>query len=264
MYNHESYIGRAIQSVLDQTFTDFELLIFDDQSTDRSVDVVKSFSDPRIKLFVNDKNLGPEGNWNLTLTHARGQYIKLLCGDDLLEPTCLERQVGVLDDPAHRDVVLVTSNKLVIDAKGKVITKRRFTRKATKLSGKEGVRKLLILGSNPFGEPGAGLFRADLIPKLQGYRARIPYVIDLDFWCQLLRLGNVYLLPDFLFSFRISSTSWSSRIGFLQYRQWVDFLNLLKDEKHFQLSRADVLLGTTTGAAQFAARMVFFKLFASH
>jgi len=262
MFNHEAFIGRTIQSVLSQSFADFELLVFDDGSTDRSVEIVRAFDDPRIRLTLNEKNLGPEANWNLAISQVRGAYGKLLCGDDVLMPDCLAKQVAILDDPANADVGFVTCSKLVLDPKDRVVTKRRFARRGTKLSGQEGIRRLIFFGSNPFGEPGAGLFRASLIPQVAGYRARIPYLIDLDFWCQLLQLGSIYILPDFLFGFRISSTSWSSRIGLRQYRQWVDFLNQLRRENNFPMSAIDVLIGATTGAAQFAARIAFFKIFA--
>src|SRR2546423_6885320 len=90
-YNNEEFIAHTVKTVLDQTFSDFELVVVDDCSTDRSVSIVKGFSDPKIRLFQNSRNLGLGQNWNRALSRARGKYVKLLCGDDLLHATCLER-----------------------------------------------------------------------------------------------------------------------------------------------------------------------------
>lgn len=86
MYNNARFIAQTISSVLAQTFTDFELLIYDDHSTDLSFDIAASFTDSRIKLFRNSGNLGPEGNWNKAISRVRGKYVKLVCGDDILFP----------------------------------------------------------------------------------------------------------------------------------------------------------------------------------
>ncbi len=72
MYNNARFIAETINSVLSQTFTDFELLIYDDHSTDGSYDIAASLTDSRIKLFRNPENLGPEGNWNRAISKVRG------------------------------------------------------------------------------------------------------------------------------------------------------------------------------------------------
>ena len=77
VYNGEDYVHLAIQSVLDQTYSDFELLIVDNCSTDGTLEVFKTFLDPRIRLFVNSTNLGMVGNWNGSLKLATGEYIKI-------------------------------------------------------------------------------------------------------------------------------------------------------------------------------------------
>ena len=95
-YKGELFIRAAIESVLQQSFQDFELIISDDNSPDETQAIVESFEDPRIIYIRQDKNLGPEGNWNSCLSLARGKYFKLLPHDDLLRTDCLSRQVAVL------------------------------------------------------------------------------------------------------------------------------------------------------------------------
>src|SRR3974377_1497390 len=90
-YNGEGFIARTLESVLTQTFGDFEVLIADNKSTDSTISVIRTYPDPRIKVVQNESNLGLERNWNKVLSMASGRYVKLLCADDLLYPECLSR-----------------------------------------------------------------------------------------------------------------------------------------------------------------------------
>jgi glycosyltransferase involved in cell wall biosynthesis len=97
-YNNAAVIRRAIDSVLAQSFTDFELLVVDDASTDESVEVVRSFEDPRLRLLVNEENVGVAGVWNRAVRDARGVWVALLDSDDSWEPDKLARQMAYLRD----------------------------------------------------------------------------------------------------------------------------------------------------------------------
>ena len=89
-YNHEKYVGQAVQSVLDQTYQDFELVIADDGSTDRTAAEVAKFADPRIKFFPFSQNRGQFVTTNHCLRQATGEYIAVLNSDDAFLPTKLE------------------------------------------------------------------------------------------------------------------------------------------------------------------------------
>src|SRR5690242_1647265 len=97
-YNGAHFIGATIESVLSQTFEDFELIIVDDHSTDETVEIVQAFTDSRIRFSRNRENLGMGANWNHVLSLGLGKYVKLLCEDDLIHDECLERQVSLLED----------------------------------------------------------------------------------------------------------------------------------------------------------------------
>lgn len=98
-YNREKYIGEAIESVLASTYPDFELVIVDDVSTDQTVDIARSYAgkDPRIKVFVNEKNLGQFANRNRAAELSKGKYLKYLDSDDMLYPTGLEVLVDMME-----------------------------------------------------------------------------------------------------------------------------------------------------------------------
>ena len=99
MYNAENFIKPALESLLTQTFTDFEVILIDDCSTDRTLEIAKTFDDPRIRLVVNEKNLGNPGSArNVGLEHAIGEYVYFMDDDDLLLPNCLETFIDAIGD----------------------------------------------------------------------------------------------------------------------------------------------------------------------
>lgn len=97
VYNGERFLREAIESVLQQTFADFELLIVNDGSTDRSLDIIQTYNDSRIRLIDNGANLGLIAARNTGLKNARGEYIALLDCDDIAYPDRLAEQIAFLD-----------------------------------------------------------------------------------------------------------------------------------------------------------------------
>lgn len=118
VYNGEDYLDESLRSILDQTFTDFELIICDNDSTDETESICRSYAseDSRIRYFRNERNLGAAKNYNRTLRLARGEYFRWICHDDKLAPRCLEACVEVLDQ--HPEVVLAYPQTQMIDAQG--------------------------------------------------------------------------------------------------------------------------------------------------
>ncbi len=262
MYNNERYIAETIGSVLSQTMDDFELLIYDDHSTDRSLEIARSFDDPRITIFGSERNLGPEGNWNRAISDVRGRYVKLLCADDLLFPECLEKQLAAFELSENEGVSLVSAQRAIIDPEGKVlINKVNFIDGGLKAPD-EVVRKMVRLGTNIIGEPVCGLYPAGLIASTSGYSARIPYTIDLDFWMQLLRLGRLWMIDEPLCAFRISNLSWSSRIGEMRHEQFLAFMEEVAADELFQINDLDLFIGRFNSAVQSMTSLMGFKLFA--
>lgn len=118
VYNGADYVGGAIGSVLAQTFDDFELLILDNASTDRTEAICRAFAaaDPRVRYERRPDNVGAAGNYNGCVERARGRYLQWLCHDDLVAPTFLERTVAVLD--GRPDVALAQGRTRQIDEDG--------------------------------------------------------------------------------------------------------------------------------------------------
>ncbi len=121
VYNREQYVGEAIESILAQTFSDFEILVVDDGSTDTSVEKIHSYTDPRIRLISNKENLGIPKTRNKGVELARGQYMAMLDSDDKAHPERLEKQVAFLD--LHPDYAQIGSWCRMMDAQGHVLNK---------------------------------------------------------------------------------------------------------------------------------------------
>ncbi|OHV07741.1 glycosyltransferase family 2 protein [Kushneria phosphatilytica] len=128
VWNRERYLAAAIDSVLAQTFEDFELLIIDDGSTDRSLGIARSYADSRIRIVCNETNLGNTATRNRGLALARGQYLALLDSDDVAMPQRLAHQVAFLE--AQPSYALIGTTKSLIDANGRAITKRKRWQRA--------------------------------------------------------------------------------------------------------------------------------------
>jgi glycosyltransferase involved in cell wall biosynthesis len=259
-YNNDAFIGPAIESVLNQTFADFELVVIDDGSTDGTREKIRAFRDPRIRIMENERNLGHEGNWNKALLEARGRFIKILPGDDLLHPRCLERQLAAFEDPAAEGVALVACARDIIDAKGRKIMRRRFPGADGPISGLEAVRRCVRAGTNLIGEPAAVLMRAGLVSRTGAFDGTNLYVIDLDFWARLLLQGNLFVINEPLCGFRISRSAASTRIRSSQssdFRMWIERLGR---DPRFGLTRGDLRRGRLHAAANEIMRRMIYGL----
>lgn len=118
VYNGEKHLKKAVDTILNQTFTDFELIICDNASTDRTREMCEAYAeqDPRVLYVRNPENIGPWRNYNRTVELARGEYFAWAAADDEHAPTFFEKCVAILDrDPG---VILATSNTLLIDEAG--------------------------------------------------------------------------------------------------------------------------------------------------
>jgi len=258
VYNAERHIAATLESVLRQTLADFEIIVTDDHSSDRSMEIISRYHDERLRVIVNDHNLGPEGNWNKALQLARGTFIKVLCHDDLLYPECLEKQAAILSSPANTGVVLVCCRRDIVDMQGRRLLSRSFPGRTGCRSGEKAVRKIVRSGTNLIGEPSAVLFRAEAARKTGLFSARFPYVIDLEYWCRLLRAGDLYCLQDPLCAFRVSREAWSMSLFKSQRRHYVQLVKSLADDPASRVTAMDLLLGRMTSRVQVVLRRLFY------
>lgn len=207
VYNGARFLAEAIDSLLAQTFEDFELLISDDGSTDQSVEVIRKYAalDPRIKHWTNECNLGLFANYNLCLQNAQGRFIKPFAQDDVLEPDCLQRQLEVLVE--NPNVTLVSVSRFLIDELGEVQPLHRGFINAGDLipadvvvKGADVIRRALFPVTNFIGEPATVMFRRESIGA--GFDTKFHHLGDLEFWLRILLNGYFYFIDEPLCSFR--------------------------------------------------------------
>lgn len=188
IFNGEKYIRDALHSVLQQNYQDFEVVIVDNSSTDRTALLVAEFSSQvgKVRFFRNEKNIGLAGNLNRCLEYASGDYIKYLCVDDLLIPGCLERMVAGLD--AHPAVSLVCGGRLSINASGHTFGQQSYSRRDAIIPGHKVISGCLF-GGNFIGGPTAVMFRkADALTR---FRDDLPQLMDMEMWFCLLERGSL-------------------------------------------------------------------------
>jgi glycosyltransferase involved in cell wall biosynthesis len=186
VYNREQYVGEAIDSILAQTFTDFELLLIDDGSTDNSVEVMRSYTDPRIRLIRHERNLGIPQARNKGLQLAGGAYIAILDSDDTAVPDRLAKQVAFLD--GNKDYVLVSSWAALMNAKGQPL--KRGKRRV--VSSGEAKSYLLFRCWLPH----SSVMARTAILQAYGYREQYVLCSDFDLFVRLARTHKLGHLPE--------------------------------------------------------------------
>ena len=253
-YNNASFIEATMDSILAQTFKDFELVVADHSSQDGTWERLQRYStDPRVRLLRTEAGGGAPGNWERVTEAARGELLKLVCGDDIIHPDCLLMQVEAMD--ANPSVVLVAAQRDLIDARGDILLSGRgLAGLSGRMSGKLAARHTVLAGSNIFGEPACVLIRRDTLRDAGGWDGRHPYVIDLATYVSVLLRGDFLGIDRSLAAFRLSSTQWSVRLAREQSSQVIGFHHRLADDASGLLSRTDLIRGDTRARGMAYAR----------
>jgi glycosyltransferase involved in cell wall biosynthesis len=199
VYNAGRYLGPAIESILQQTFRDFELLIVNDASTDGCEEILRSFSDNRIRILENENNLGLAKSLNRGLQAAAGELIARQDADDLSHSKRLESQVQFLR--AHPDIALVGTQALIIDESG------RYKRVLLDRPHEHIAIKWDLLFDNSFVHTSV-MFRKTIVrDNLGGYDPSYAACEDYELWSRIAEVCHVANLPHHLVSHRMHSSS---------------------------------------------------------
>lgn len=191
-YNAEKYIAQAIESILGQTFGDFEFIIINDCSTDRTEEIVLSYEDPRIVYLKNDENLGVAKTLNKGLAAAKGKYIARMDADDIALPERLEKQMAYM--AANEDVAVLGTNVESFNDLGTICTGWSATEPEQ--------MKVDLLFACGLAHPSV-MMRADEIRDLGGYDPEFNGLEDYELWCRVLEKHQITTLPDILLKYRI-------------------------------------------------------------
>lgn len=260
-YNNQDFIAETMRSVLEQTHSEFELIVADHASSDRTLEILRGFeSDPRVRLLLTDAGGGAVRNWNRVTEEARGTYIKLVCGDDILDPTCLEKQLAAFEP----GVDMVAARRDIIDADGRPIIKRRgLPSLIGRFSGRTAIKRTVREGTNVFGEPASVMFRREALAAAGNWDKDEHFLLDEATYASVLVKGDFVGLADSLGSFRVSGGQWSVRLAKTQADEAVGFHKRLDAKHPGLLSRSDLLLGNARARLLALGRRVVYTWLAS-
>jgi len=248
-YNYGRFIGDAIQSALEQTYKNFELVIVDNCSTDNSEEVIKSFSDPRIRFYKNDRTIHGVRNWNRCLSLARGKYITLLHADDKITPNSIEKRVEILD--RNPTVGLVYASCIYIDGEGAVTREfHPYDRDYIVIRGEDEFKRLVL--DNHIPTPTI-MVRKECYEALGDFSAEYTYCPDWGMWLRITLNYDVSFISEPLGYSRTHGASatisywgrWMNIARMDQYKMFkMIFSNLPSDKKYLSLFEQEALKKT--------------------
>lgn len=216
VYNGEKYLREAIDSILGQTFKDFEFLIIDDGSTDGSAAIIGSYSDPRIRLIRNVKNIGLTRSLNKGLKLAKGQYIARMDADDISLPERLEKEVAIAG--AYPEITVVTT--------GFANFVNSFGEDNRDIANNGGTDEIEWIGFEDLLEGnkifhGSVLFKRKNVLDIGGYNERLPTAQDYDLWLRVSKQAKIIKLKIILYLRRLHFDCVSMK-GILKQEYYAD------------------------------------------
>ncbi|WP_394223950.1 glycosyltransferase family 2 protein [Priestia aryabhattai] len=228
-YNRPHTLKLAIDSVLEQTYPNVEIIICDDSTDDRVEEMIKPYlkSFHKIKYYRNEQNLFLE-NWNRCFNLASGEYINYLMDDDLFHKEKISKMVYFFNE--FENIKLVTSHRQTIDKYGKFIPPIYATNKLYEetriLDGKILANIALTRCLNVIGEPTTVLFRKkDLTEKYGVYKGKQYSLInDLAAWLSLLSKGKAVYIAEPLSYFRLHSDQNNNKMGLKAFSEWLEII----------------------------------------
>jgi len=225
VYNAEKYLEEAIKSILNQTYQDFEFIIVNDCSNDRSSAILNDYNKnyDKIKLLNNTENIGLTKSLNKAIAVSKGDFIARMDADDISEPNRFERQVGYLK--THKDIDILGTFSNDINGQGDVFRKR-----TTPVNHDDIVKMLPKLC--PISHPTV-MFRKDSLASIGFYNERFRTSQDLEMWFRAAGVGLRFAnIPEFLFKYRMDSDFLYRKT--FQFR-WNDYKLRLEGFKYIKL-----------------------------
>jgi glycosyltransferase involved in cell wall biosynthesis len=219
-YNGATYLEECLNSVLAQTFTDFEILIVDDQSSDATFNIAQEYAakDARICVLRNEKNLGLVGNWNRCFELAQGEWIKFVFQDDLIAPTCLEKMLAASKPDSsiiccRRNFIFGSDTPDHIQQFFKEIkTLENLLPDSTEISATYFCKAVLNdIGYNYVGEPTAVMLRRNVFHRFGSFHPNLIQICDLEFWTRIAVHTGIVYIPETLATFRLHDKATSSK-----------------------------------------------------
>jgi len=203
VYNVEKYVGTAIESILTQTFEDFELMIIDDASTDHTFEIISQYNDKRIRKIRNHTNIGIASSLNKGLAMTNSIYVARMDGDDISKPTRFEKQLAYMK--SNSDLGILGSHMELINDYGVVLKEQH------KKMGRMNIKLGLFFGNTSLGHPSILIRKSELDKFHLRYDSAFQYAEDYDLYCRSSQHIEFDNYPECLVQYRIHSESVSQK-----------------------------------------------------
>lgn len=242
-YQAERYLRETLDSCLAQDYPDFEVVVVDNNSSDGTREILETVKDERVRVIRNETTLPVVENWNLAVRMSRGEFVKVVCADDILDPDCVAAQSAILGDSP--DVALVSSRIDFIDAEGQLLRRARGLGGIVgRQSGERVVRQLVRTGSYPVGPAVAVMFRREDFDRTGGFGGDLVLTNDIDLWVRLLRCGDFFGVAKTLGALRFTIGSLTSSMSMRsQLAQRSEFVRRLAADPGWNVTVLDRVLG---------------------
>jgi glycosyltransferase involved in cell wall biosynthesis len=240
IFNGMAHLQEALDSILDQTHADLDVVLVDGGSTDGSREWIHEVTDPRVRSLTTPHGTTAADNWTEASRAARGDFVKLLCQDDVLYPRAIEHQLDDLERAPQ--ALFAVAQRDVVDATGAMLYRRRGCAglRDGLVDGGRALRAAYLNGTNVFGEPLAVLFRRPPLDKALSWNDDRPFLLDLELYTRVLQTGPIVVRRESIGAFRVSSSSWSTRLVSAQteqMRHWQDEVEHVLDPSPSMLER---------------------------
>lgn len=238
VYNYEAFLPEAIESVLRQDFTDFEVIVSDDCSRDRSFEIAREYArkDSRVIALRNEKNLGMVRNRNACLRPAKGEYIKILHADDYLcTNDALRKMADVLD--ANRGVSMVACAMQFVDPASRELSRWSYFEDRKAINGTAVIAKSLREQRNFIGGPSAVMYRRS--KGLRGFDENFFHSADWEMWLHLLEQGCFFYITEPLCAYRKHDRQQTEKdkLTLTQYQDLLGLLARYLDKPYLRFSK---------------------------
>ncbi|MCE9542893.1 MAG: glycosyltransferase [Verrucomicrobia bacterium] len=262
VHKRTSYLRETVRKVLSQTFVDWELVIGLNVSEGVSTlirdDLREELIDPRIRIINDGAPKNMADNWNATIRESKGDYIKLLCHDDLLYPDSLERQVRALQsNPA---AVVASGARTIINSKGKVLFNRSVIRKTGLYPGRAMIRRCIMAGTNIIGDPVNVMWRRSAMEKVGAFDPSVVYCTDIEYWLRLLSVGDLYYDTRPTGFYRIHGNAAATGLGDVTVQDFVHTAKLQVKRRSVTLSAMDLRVIAWKSHLQSRLRQYLYRL----
>lgn len=259
VHNGMPHLPDTLASVLTQSRIPDEIVVVENGSSDGTAAWLVENAPAGVRVIVQSSMVGAAANFTSAVQSATGDFVKLLCADDVLEPTAIELQSGALE--RHPGAAIAASQRRIVDNSGTTVVRNRgLGGLRGEVDGRDVIRACALRGQNLLGEPCCVMFRRAAIDRHLPWDDSLPYVIDLDMYTRVLADGTAVMIRESLAQFRMSKGSWSTQLSKVQRHQFEGWRDRAVTTGLLELSRFELLRSRLMARVQNQLRQIAYRV----